>query len=156
MQAFVSMDKYVVKIDAPQKQGAPPIALRGQQTRLRDCKKVVVLPNSHICADKEDIVRLRQRLQAKDACNAEIKQALRTLDCYSLSTELLIETKVIMTVSTALFIIGVLVLHLGPSESASCLAWAPFLGQNSAMVASAVRKLVPKPPISRAHRTSAL
>lgn len=75
----------------------PPVPLQrapAKQARIRDLKKVCILPTAHNCADAQEVLRLKRALEAPDAPVADLEAALRALTCYSLDGTILVQTKV--------------------------------------------------------------
>jgi hypothetical protein len=66
---------------------------RTQQARLSELAKVLVLPTSYMNPDQHEIDRLKALL-GPGTPDRQVVEALRTLDCYQMSLELLLETQI--------------------------------------------------------------
>ncbi len=72
-----------------QRDGAPK-----RQARLTELKKVVVLKTSYMRPEAEELLRLKRQLENPDTSIDEVVRALRTLDCYQMTLDLLVDTQI--------------------------------------------------------------
>jgi hypothetical protein len=72
-----------------QRDGAPR-----KQARLNELKKVVLLKTSYMQPQVEEILRLKRQLENPNTSDEEVVHALRTLDCYQMTWDLLVDTQV--------------------------------------------------------------
>lgn len=72
-----------------QRDGAPR-----KQARLNELKKVVLLKTSYMQPDVEELLRLKGQLENPNTSDEEVVHALRTLDCYQMTWDILVDTQV--------------------------------------------------------------